>query len=284
MHAVLPTPRKVLPRPGPTAQSEAGVLSGRVALVTGSTRGIGAGIADVLARAGCDIVLNGRSPHRDGATCASALSNAHGVRTAHVPADLRRPDQARTLAASALDHFERIDILVNNAGIQHVAPVEAFCDERWDEVLSLNLSAAFRAIKAVLPDMRRRGWGRIVNIASVHGLVASERKCAYVAAKHGLVGLTKVVALETANEGITCNAICPGWVLTDLVRQQVDARAHAQEIAPEEAGTDLLRAKQPMHQFSTAESVGALAAFLCSEAARTITGAALTMDGGWVAV
>jgi 3-hydroxybutyrate dehydrogenase len=183
-----------------------------------------------------------------------------------------------------LDHFGRVDILVNNAGIQYVSPIEDFPDERWEEVLSLNLSAAFRAIREVLPSMRHHGWGRIINIASVHGLVASERKCAYVAAKHGLVGLTKVVALETANDGITCNAICPGWVLTDLVQRQVDALASAQGITVEQAGLDLLRAKQPMHQFSTIESIGAMTAFLCGDAARTITGAAMTVDGGWAAV
>jgi 3-hydroxybutyrate dehydrogenase len=228
-------------------------------------------------------VLNGRGPSREGKRLVDEIAEAWSIDAAYCPADLRRANQVDRLAEFALDRFGRIDVLINNAGIQHVAPVEAFADECWDEVLSLNLSAAFHATKAVLPGMRQRGWGRIINIASVHGLVASANKCAYVAAKHGLVGFTKVVALESANDGITCNAICPGWVLTDLVQRQVEARARALGSTSEEASVDLLRAKQPMLQFSSAESIGALAVFLCGPHGRTITGAAYTMDGGWVA-
>jgi 3-hydroxybutyrate dehydrogenase len=228
-------------------------------------------------------VLNGRGPSREGKRLVDEIAEAWSIDAAYCPADLRRANQVDRLAEFALDRFGRIDVLINKVGIQHVAPVEAFADECWDEVLSLNLSAAFHATKAVLPGMRQRGWGRIINIASVHGLVASANKCAYVAAKHGLVGFTKVVALETANDGITCNAICPGWVLTDLVQRQVEARARALGSTSEEASVDLLRAKQPMLQFSSAESIGALAVFLCGPHGRTITGAAYTMDGGWVA-
>jgi 3-hydroxybutyrate dehydrogenase len=265
-------------------RSPARPLTGRTALVTGSTRGIGAGIANALAEAGCNVVLNGRTSSEAGARIANAIGDLWGVDAVYYSADLREPDEVRRLLNVARIRFGHVDILVNNAGIQHVAPVEAFDDRAWDEVLSLNLSASFRAIKSVLPGMRERGFGRIINIASVHGLVASVQKSAYVAAKHGLLGLTKVVALETANDGITCNAICPGWVLTDLVERQLEIRAGADGKTLAEASADLLRAKQPMHQFSSAESVGALTLFLCGAHAGTITGAAYTMDGGWVAV
>ena len=261
-----------------------GALRGRVAVATGSTRGIGAGIAASLAEAGCDLVLNHRTPSEGGVALARELANAYGVDSAYCEADLRCVDNVGVLARFAEDKFGGIDILVNNAGVQHVCPVADFPDERWEEVLSLNLSAAFRATKAVLGGMRARGWGRIINVASVHGLVASEHKAAYVAAKHGLVGLTKVVALETANDGITCNAICPGWVRTELVQRQLDTRACSQGITAEEAALDLLRSKQPMHQFSAVESVGALAVFLCGDIARTMTGTAINMDGGWAAI
>lgn len=205
----------------------------------------------------------------------------HGVASAYFAADLRRADHIEMLAHFAKDKFGRIDILVNNAGVQHVCPVADFPDERWEELLSLNLSAAFRTTKAVLGGMRARGWGRIINIASVHGLVASEHKAAYVAAKHGLVGLTKVVAIETANDGITCNTICPGWVRTELVQRQLDTKARSQGITAEEAAEALLRSKQPMHRFSTVEGVGGLTVFLCSDLASTMTGTAISMDGGW---
>jgi 3-hydroxybutyrate dehydrogenase len=259
-------------------------LAGRVALVTGSTRGIGAGIAEKLAEAGCDIILNGRTDQDDGTSLAAGLTRDFNVRADYFSADLRSGEQVKALAAFALERLKKVDILVNNAGIQHVASVENFPDERWDEIIALNLSSAFRTIKAVLPGMRSRGWGRIINIASVHGLVGSEQKSAYVAAKHGLVGLTKVVALEAANDGITCNAICPGWVLTDIVQRQVESRSCERQIAIEQAEKDLLSAKQPMHRFSTVAGIGSLATFLCSDAAQTMTGSALTMDGGWTAV
>ncbi len=259
-------------------------LAGRGALVTGSTRGIGAGIAEKLAEAGCDIILNGRTDQNDGAHLAAEFARCFNVRADYFSADLRSGEQVKALAAFAQEQLKKVDILVNNAGIQYVAPVENFPDERWDEVIALNLSSAFRAIKAVLPGMRSRGWGRIINIASVHGLVGSEQKSAYVAAKHGLVGLTKVVALEAANDGITCNAICPGWVLTDIVQRQIETRSRERGMAIEDAEKDLLSAKQPMHQFSTVAGIGSLAAFLCSSGAQTITGSALTMDGGWTAV
>ena len=259
-------------------------LAGRTAIVTGSTRGIGEGIARALAEAGCNLVLNGRRSGEEGDRLADAFATAWNVEARYHAADLRKSSHAERLVAFAQEQFGLIDILVNNAGIQHVAPIETFADASWDEVLSLNLSAAFHATKAVLPDMRSRGWGRIINIASVHGLVASANKCAYVAAKHGLLGLTKVVALETANDGITCNAICPGWVLTELVQRQVEARAAASGMTSAEARMQLLRAKQPMHEFSSTESIGALTVFLCGSHARTITGAAYSMDGGWIAV
>jgi 3-hydroxybutyrate dehydrogenase len=283
MNAVLPSSERVRPHSPATPSTVLRPLAGRTAVVTGSTRGIGEGIARAFAEAGCNLVLNGRGPSREGKRLVDEIAEAWSIDAAYCPADLRRANQVDRLAGFALDRFGRIDVLINNAGIQHVAPVEAFADECWDEVLSLNLSAAFHATKAVLPGMRQRGWGRIINIASVHGLVASANKCAYVAAKHGLVGFTKVVALESANDGITCNAICPGWVLTDLVQRQVEARARALGSTSEEASVDLLRAKQPMLQFSSAESIGALAVFLCGPHGRTITGAAYTMDGGWVA-
>jgi 3-hydroxybutyrate dehydrogenase len=205
------------------------------------------------------------------------------VRAVYVPADMAKPAEIRNLVAEAARRFGTVDILVNNAGIQHVAKIVDFPEERWDAVIAVNLSAAFHASKAALPLMTARKWGRIINIASAHGLVASGEKAAYVTAKHGLVGLTKVTAIEAADQGITCNAICPGWVLTPLVRQQIEARAKAQGIPFEQASADLLREKQPMLEFTTPEKIGALAVFLCGEAAATITGAALSIDGGWVA-
>jgi 3-hydroxybutyrate dehydrogenase len=211
------------------------------------------------------------------------LADRHGVRVGYTPADMSRPAEIRELVARTASEFGGVDILVNNAGIQHVAKVVDFPQDKWDAVLAINLSAAFHAIKAALPHMLERRWGRIVNIASAHGLVASGEKAAYVAAKHGLVGLTKVVAIETANDGITCNAICPGWVLTALVQRQVEARAAAQGVPVAAARADLVREKQPMTEYTTPEQLGALAVFLCGDAAATMTGATLSMDGGWLA-
>jgi 3-hydroxybutyrate dehydrogenase len=254
-------------------------LQGRVALVTGSTRGIGLGIAEALAVAGCRVILNGRGEEARWTEDRFVRGQAR-----YVAADLREPRSAQALIAACQAEFGAIDILVNNAGIQHVAPVEAFPDDRWDEIIALNLTAAFRAARYAIPSMRRLGFGRIVNIASVHGLVASEGKSAYVAAKHGLLGLTKAIALETANDGITCNAICPGWVRTDLVEAQVERIAAKGGVTMQDAAAELLRAKQPMHRFSTPEGIGSLVVFLCSDAAATMTGAALAMDGGWSSV
>jgi len=259
------------------------MLKGKTAVVTGSTSGIGQGIADALAAEGCNIVLNGFGEPAAIERVRSGLADKHGVRAHYVAADMAKPVDIRALIAAAKAEFGGVDILVNNAGIQHVAKIVEFPEERWDAVIAINLSAAFHATKAALPLMIAMGWGRIVNIASAHGLVASGEKAAYVTAKHGIVGLTKVTAIETANQGITCNAICPGWVLTPLVAQQIEARATAQGIPVEKAREDLLSEKQPMLEFTTPEKIGALTVFLCGKAASTMTGAALSIDGGWVA-
>ncbi|HTZ34799.1 MAG TPA: 3-hydroxybutyrate dehydrogenase [Stellaceae bacterium] len=259
------------------------MLHGKTAIVTGSTSGIGLGIAEALGAAGCDLMLNGFGDRTAIEALRAGLAERHGVRVAYSPADMAKPAEIRGLVAATMEAFGGTDILVNNAGIQHVARIVEFPEERWDAVLAVNLSAAFHASKAALPQMTAKGWGRIVNIASAHGLVASGEKAAYVAAKHGLVGLTKVTAIETADSGVTCNAICPGWVLTDLVKKQIEARAAAQGIPYQQAHDDLLREKQPMLKYTTPEKIGALALFLCGDAASTITGAALSIDGGWTA-
>jgi 3-hydroxybutyrate dehydrogenase len=259
------------------------MLKGKTAVVTGSTSGIGLSIATALAAEGCDIVLNGFGDPGDIERLRAGLTDTYGVRAIYLAADMAKPAEIRALVAEAARRFNTVGILVNNAGIQHVAKIVDFPEERWDAVIAINLSAAFHAAKAALPLMIEKKWGRIINIASAHGLVASGEKAAYVTAKHGLVGLTKVTAIETANQGITCNAICPGWVLTPLVQQQIEARARAQGIAVADASADLLREKQPMLDFTTPEKIGALAVFLCGDAASTITGATLSIDGGWVA-
>src|SRR3954453_7870596 len=258
-------------------------LKGKVAIVTGSTSGIGLGIARAFAGEGADVLLNGFGDAGEIERLRRDISDACGVRTAFSGADMSKPDQIAGMVGQATAELGRVDILVNNAGIQHTAPVHEFPTERWNAILAINLSAAFHTTRAVLPQMLDRGSGRIINIASAHGLVASESKSAYVAAKHGLVGLTKVVAIETANDGITCNAICPGWVLTPLVQQQVEARAKAANISVDAAKEEMLREKQPMLQFTTPEKIGALAVFLCSDGASTMTGASMSIDGGWVA-
>lgn len=257
-------------------------LKGRVALVTGSTSGIGLGIARALAQAGADVMLNGFG---DAAAIAGLTREiaAAGVRAAHHGANIGKPDEVAAMVAATERAFGGVDILVNNAGIQHVAEIEAFPAERWDAVLAVNLSGAFHAMQAAIPGMKRKGWGRIINIASAHGLVASAGKSAYVAAKHGIVGLTKVGAIELANSGVTVNAICPGWVLTPLVEKQLADRAARDGTDMETAKHQFLAEKQPMAQFTTPDQIGALAVFLCSDAARTITGAPLPIDGGWVA-
>ncbi|MGE3148777.1 MAG: 3-hydroxybutyrate dehydrogenase [Pseudorhodoplanes sp.] len=259
------------------------MLKDKIAIITGSTSGIGLGIANALAAEKCHVMLNGFGD-RDAIEATRAdLASRHGVTVAYSPADMAKPADIQALVDATQSQFGRVDILVNNAGIQHVSPIEKFPDEKWDAVIAINLSAAFHAIKAALPGMKQRRWGRIINIASAHGLVASGDKVAYVAAKHGLVGLTKVVAIETANDGVTCNAICPGWVLTALVQKQIETRAREQGIPVKTAEENLLREKQPMLQFTTPEKLGAMAVYLCGEAASTITGAALSVDGGWTA-
>jgi 3-hydroxybutyrate dehydrogenase len=253
-------------------------LRGKTALVTGSTSGIGLGIAHALARAGADVVLTGFG---DALAAVEAVA-AHGTQVWHLPADLSDPAQIEALFEQVQQQVGRLDILVNNAGIQHVAPVERFAPEAWDRIIALNLSAVFHCTRLALPGMRAAGWGRIVNIASVHGLVGSVGKAAYVAAKHGVIGLTKVVGLETADSPVTCNALCPGWVLTPLVQQQIDARAaDGQTVA--EARQALLAEKQPSGAFVTPEHLGELVLFLCSEAGSQVRGAAWNVDGGWLA-
>jgi 3-hydroxybutyrate dehydrogenase len=258
-------------------------LHGKTAIVTGSTSGIGLGIARALAEQGANIVLNGFGPAQEIAELQASLAKNSNVGVAYSDADMSKPRAISEMIEGAKQEFGGVDILVNNAGIQYTAPVQKFPAERWDAIISINLSAAFHATKAVLPQMLDRDWGRIINIASTHGLVASVDKSAYVAAKHGLIGLTKAVALETAETGLTCNAICPGWVLTPLVQKQIDERAQRQRIPVEQAKKELLAEKQPSHEFATPEQLGALAAFLCSDAAAQIRGVALPMDGGCVA-
>jgi len=280
-HQRLPSDNKKKQGAAPCGRHQAGEtmnLTGKTALVTGSTSGIGLGIALKLAEAGANLILNGFGD----ASVALAEVGRHGHKVGHHGADVSDPAQIAELFAYAERDFGGVDILVNNAGIQHVAPVEEFPVERWDAIIAINLSSAFHTTRLALPGMRQRGWGRIINIASVHGLVGSEQKAAYVAAKHGLVGLTKVVALETATTPITCNAICPGWVLTPLVQQQIDERAR--ESGDEQrARHDLLAEKQPSLDFVTPTQLGAMALFLCSEAGDQVRGAAWNMDGGWAA-
>ncbi|MFD2183619.1 3-hydroxybutyrate dehydrogenase [Rhodoplanes azumiensis] len=259
------------------------MLKGKVAVVTGSTSGIGLGVARALAAKGADIMLNGFGDPAEIEKIKAGIASEFGVKTAYSGADLSKPAETKGLIESATAALGKVDILVNNAGIQVVSPVQDFPDDKWELVLAINLSAAFYAIKAVVPQMKERNWGRIINIASVHGLVASINKAAYVSAKHGLVGLTKVVALENAETGITCNAICPGWVLTPLVQKQIDAWAERESISNEEAGRRLLTEKQPSKQFVTPDQLGELAVFMCSDAASQLRGAAINMDGGWYA-
>ena len=258
-------------------------LANRVAIVTGSTSGIGLGIAESLAARGAHVALNGFGDLSEIERARDRLVDECAVRVVYAPADLSKPDEIAAMAAFARDALGPIDILVNNAGIQHVAPIEEFPAAKWDAILAINLSSAFHAIRVVLPEMRERKYGRIVNVASAHGLVGSPFKSAYVAAKHGVVGLTKVVALETAESGITCNAICPGYVLTPLVEKQIDEQARAHGISRERVVTDVLLKAQPNKRFAQVSEIGAFAAFLCSDEASSITGAALPVDGGWTA-
>ena len=254
-------------------------MPAKIAMITGSTSGIGLGMAKALAAQGANIIMNGFGD-KDGPMAEVA---ALGVKVGFHGADMSKPDEIEAMVRYAEATFGGVDILVNNAGIQHVARIENFPTERWDAVIAINLSSAFHASRMVIPGMRARNWGRIINIASVHGLVGSAEKSAYVAAKHGLVGLTKVCALENATSGVTCNAICPGWVLTPLVQKQVDAKAAALGVSNEEAKRLLLAEKEPSLQFTTPEELGALAVFLCSPAADNVRGVAWNMDGGWAA-
>jgi 3-hydroxybutyrate dehydrogenase len=259
------------------------MLKGKTALVTGSTSGIGLATARALAADGANIVINGFGDKAAIEKERTGLEKDFGIKAIYSPADMTKPAEIAAMIATAEKEFGTLDVLVNNAGIQHVASIEDFPAERWDAIIAINLSSAFHAVHAAIPGMKKRKWGRIINIASAHGLVASAQKVAYVAAKHGIVGLTKVVAIEAANDGVTCNAICPGWVLTPLVQKQIDARAQASGQSNREAEIALLSEKQPMHQFTKPESIGALAVFLCGDGAATITGSAYSIDGGWVA-
>jgi 3-hydroxybutyrate dehydrogenase len=259
------------------------MLKGKTALVTGSTSGIGWGIACALAEAKCNMVLNGFGSSQEIEAKRAELEHRYGVRARHSSADMLDRGQIQRMVTDALVAFGAIDILVNNAGIQHVAPVDEFPEEKWDAILAINLSSAFHSIKATLPAMKERGWGRIINIASAHGLVASPFKSAYIAAKHGLVGLTKTVALETAGKGVTCNAICPGFVLTPLVEKQIEDQGAAHRIPREEVIAKVILERQPSKSFVKIEEVAALAVFLASDSAASITGATFSIDGGWTA-
>jgi 3-hydroxybutyrate dehydrogenase len=255
------------------------MLTGKTALVTGSTSGIGLGLATSLAQQGANIILNGFGDHE---TPLRALQTL-GVRVGYHGADMNKPGEIEAMMQMAQADFGGVDILVNNAGIQHVANVEDFPPEKWDAIIAINLSSAFHTTRLALPGMKARGWGRVINVASTHGLVASAQKSAYVASKHGIVGFTKAVALETATTGVTVNAICPGWVLTPLVQKQVDARAQNEGVDVEEAKRRLLAEKQPSLQFTTPEQLGGLTVFLCSPAADNVRGVAWNVDGGWAA-
>jgi 3-hydroxybutyrate dehydrogenase len=258
-------------------------LQGRSAIVTGSTSGIGLGIAEALAAAGANVMLNGFGEAAAIEAVRAGLAQEHGVAVQYSGADMSKPDEVSAMVAAAEAAFGGVDILVNNAGIQFVAPIEEFPAAKWDAILAINLSAAFHAMKAAMPGMRARGWGRIVNIASAHGLAASPFKSAYVAAKHGIVGLTKVAALELAEAGITVNAVCPGYVWTPLVEKQIDDQAAAHGIPRAQVVRDVLLKKQPNKRFASVEELGATVAFLCSAGAASITGTAIPVDGGWTA-
>jgi 3-hydroxybutyrate dehydrogenase len=258
-------------------------LTGKVALVTGSTSGIGLGVARAFAAAGADVVLNGLGRPDEIEEIRRKVATEFNVQAQFSPANMTNQPAIAEMIQTTIDSFGRLDILVNNAGIQHVSPIDQFPIEKWDAILAINLSSAFHTIRATLPAMRRNGWGRIINIASAHGLVASPFKSAYVAAKHGIVGLTKVVALEAARDNITCNAICPGYVYTPLVEAQIESQAKVHGVPREQVIRDVLLAPQPNKRFATIEEIGAIAMFLTSDAAASITGISLPADGGWTA-
>ena len=259
------------------------MLKGKTALITGSTSGIGLAIARAMARDGADVMLNGFGDKAAIEKERTGLEKEFGIKARHSGADMSKPAEIAAMIAATEQEFGKLDVLVNNAGIQYVANIEDFPTEKWDAIIAINLSSSFHTIRAAVPGMKRRKWGRIINISSAHGLIASGQKAAYVAAKHGLVGLTKVVAIETANHGVTCNAICPGWVMTPLVAQQIEARAKASGKSFDEAKVELVAEKQPMVDYTKPDNIGALAVFLASEAAATITGSAYSIDGGWTA-
>ncbi len=258
-------------------------MRGKTAIVTGSTSGIGKGIAAALAEAGANVMLNGFGDAAAIEDQRADFESRYKIAAVYHGADMTKPAEIRDLVAATEKRFGQVDILVNNAGIQHTDLIEDFPDERWDAVIAINLSSSFHTTKAVIGGMKRRGWGRIVNISSVHGLVASVQKVAYIAAKHGLIGMTKVTALEAAGTGVTCNAICPGWVKTPLVMAQIEARAAKDGLSIEQATSTLLGEKQPSGQFTTIEQLGAAAVFLCGDAAANMSGVAMTLDGGWSA-
>jgi 3-hydroxybutyrate dehydrogenase len=267
-------------RPRPPVQRE---LEGETAIVTGSTSGIGLGVARALAQRGANVVLNGLGDAGEIEIVRASLAMEHEVEVTYDGADMSKPEAIGSMIETATAHFGRVDILVNNAGIQYVSPLEEFPLAKWDAILAIDLSAAFHTTRAVFAGMKARRWGRIVNIASAHALIASPYKSAYVAAKHGVLGLTKVTALEGAEHGITCNAVCPGYVWTPLVEKQIDDQARSHGIAREQVIRDVLLVNQPTRKFATVEEIGALTAFLCTDAAASITGAALPVDGGWTA-
>jgi 3-hydroxybutyrate dehydrogenase len=259
------------------------MLKGKTALVTGSTSGIGLGIAEALAEARCNIVINGFGDAGESEALRDKLEKTHGVKVRYDGADMTKPATIEAMVKKAVSEFGAVDILVNNAGIQHVAPIDEFPPDKWDAIIAINLVANFHTIRHALPGMKRKGWGRVINIASAHALVASPFKSAYVAAKHGVAGLTKTVALEVAQQGITVNAVCPGYVRTPLVERQIPDTAKARGITEQQVINDVLLAAQPTKQFVTVKQVAGLALYLASDAAASMTGAILSMDGGWTA-
>jgi 3-hydroxybutyrate dehydrogenase len=259
------------------------MLNGKSAIVTGSTSGIGLGIAEALAAQGVNILFNGFGDKAEIEKVVADTAKKFAVKTAYSAADMSNPAEIRDMVAQAQTAFGAVDILVNNAGIQFTSPIQDFPEEKWDAIIAINLSSAFHAIKAALPFMYARNWGRIINVASAHGLVGSANKSAYVAAKHGIVGLTKVTALEQADKLITCNAVCPGWVLTPLVQKQIEDRAAKEGKTTDAVAAEMLGEKQSTGRFSTPEQIGALTVFLCSDAAINITGTTHSIDGGWTA-